>query len=362
MSSLGIRHLLTAPARWLASPGDHDGIVVSSRIRLARNRVGTAFRRTLDGEAEQALVEELLAVVTQATDWPRDQLLQPARLSELERQALVERQLISREIANGNHPSGLCISPDQVVTLMLNEEDHVRLQVISAGLCLDQCLARAQWTDRDLEKHVAWAIHPRLGYLTACHTNCGTGLRASVMLHLPALAETGELKAVLRALDKLHMTVRGLHGEGSEATGHYYQVSNARTLGIEERSLVGSIHAATLRLIEAERLARQALLTKGRLTLEDKIYRGWGLLTHARSLTSEELNEHLSWVRLGLALRLLPVAGAIGPTWANLDRIFLLCQPAHLQLLHMPDQGAAATAAVRDQLRSGLVRDWIQAG
>ncbi len=350
-----VRHIVTAPVRWLDSPGPFDGIVISSRIRLARNRAGTRFRRTLPIEDQQTLVDDLMTAVHRALPWPDDLRVQPSRLSDLERAALLERHLISREIAGGRHPSGLCLSDDHAVALLLNEEDHVRLQCFGAGLCLENCLERAIATDRSLESAVTWAVDPVHGHRTACHTNVGTGLRASVMLHLPALAETGELKAVLRALDKLHMTVRGILGEGSEATGHCYQVSNARTLGQDESTIVAGIHAAVLRLVEGERLARQSLADRNRVTLEDKVYRAWGLLTNARALTSDELNEHLSWIRLGLALRMLSM-GDGGPTWSNLDRIFLTCQPAHLQILH---EGAVDPAG-RDRVRATLVRQWLR--
>jgi protein arginine kinase len=172
------------------------------------------------------------------------------------------------------------------------------------------------------------------------------------MLHLPALAETGELKQVLRALAKLHMTVRGTHGEGSEAAGHYYQVSNQRSLGMREQDLVGAIGEAAERIVAAEQMARQALLDKGRVRLEDKVHRAWGVLTNARSLNTEELSEHISWVRLGVALHVLPTA-----RWATLDRILLQCQPAHLQLMH----AEADDPARRDPLRANLVREWLSA-
>ncbi|MBA2481921.1 MAG: ATP--guanido phosphotransferase [Planctomycetes bacterium] len=338
------------PCAWLQSPGDHDGIVVSSRIRLARNVAGYAFHRKLSRQRQQELVDELIAAIARATDWKDPLVAQVPRLSDAERQALVERQLISRDLAGGKSPAGVYVSRDEIHSLMLNEEDHVRLQVIQSGFSLHHNLARAVALDRALERELEWSYHPTLGYLTACHTNVGTGMRASIMLHLPALAETGELKQVLRALTKLHMTVRGQHGEGSEANGHYYQVSNMRSLGVDEATVVESITECAQKIVSAEQLARQALLDKGRVRLEDRVHRAWGVLTNARSIDTAELNEQMSWLRLGVALHVLDI-----PKWAVLDKILLQCQPAHLQLLH----SHAEDPTERDPLRANLVRTWL---
>ncbi len=345
--------LAQRPCSWLASPGEHAGIVVSSRIRLARNCAGWAFHRTLPKAKQQELVNRLIDTALRVTGWTDATALQLQKLNAIERQVLVERQLISRDLAGAKRPAGVVVSADETVALMLNEEDHVRLQVITAGFALRENLARAVALDRALEPDLDWSFSPQLGYLTSCHTNLGTGLRASVMLHLPALHETGELKQVLRALSKLHVTVRGQHGEGSEAAGHYYQVSNSRSLGLSEDDLVRAIHDTAERIITAEQLARQSLWDAKRTLLEDKVFRAQGVLTNARRLSADELTEHLSWLRLGLALRVLQLHVA----WPTLDRIFLQCQPAHLHLSH-PD---ADEPDARDQLRATLVRQWLAA-
>ncbi len=344
--------LLTRPVPWLASPGQHDGIVVSTRVRLARNCASYAFRRRLSRHRQQELVDHLLGAAARLPELRDAQHLRLDELDETERLALVERQLASRELANGKHPAGLSVSADQVVSLMANEEDHVRLQVTDAGLHPLDNLARAQHIDRQLEAALGWAFHERFGYLTACPTNVGTGLRASVMLHLPALAESGELKAALRGLQSLHMTVRGLHGEGSEPAGHFFQISNQRALGMSEESLASAIAETADRLVAYERLAREALLERSRWRLEDKVFRAWGLLTHARALTSEELTNELSWVRLGAATGILA-----WHDWPVLDRLFVTCQPAHLQL----QNPLACEAPHRDRLRADLVRQALAA-
>ncbi|MBA3684103.1 MAG: protein arginine kinase [Planctomycetes bacterium] len=325
-------------------------IVISSRIRLARNLATFPFQRKLSRNRQQDLVAQLATKVTKATAWPSPLTLQMTELSEVERAALVERQLISRDLATGKRPAAVHVSPDETCSLMINEEDHLRLQVITPGLSLRKGIEQAVALDQSLEPHVEWAVHPQYGYLSACPTNTGTGLRASVMLHLPALAETQELRQVLRGLGKLHMTVRGLHGEGSEASGHYYQVSNQRSLGSTEQEIVDAIVETVDKIVAYEELARQALLDNNRPKLEDRAWRAWGLLTHARTLTYDELIDQLSWLRLGAALAILPAQD-----WTVLDRIFLQGQPAHLQLQH----DHAAIPEARDRLRADLVRGWL---
>lgn len=344
-----VADLVKRPVGWLRSPGTRHGIVVSSRIRLARNSVAHGFQRTLSRTRQQDLVGHLLSRIARATGWTDAWALDMGKLDETERQALAERQLISRELATGKRPSAAYGSADERHALMINEEDHLRLQVIAAGLSLDENLRLAQELDRALDSHIAWAVHPRFGYLSACPTNTGTGLRASVMLHLPALAETQDLKAVLRGLGKLHMTVRGLHGEGSEASGHFYQVSNQRSLGHTEEEFAAEISEAVQAIAGHEELARTALLDHSRWRIEDKVHRAFGLLRSARSLAYEELIDQLSWVRLGTALELLPAR------WEVLDRILVECQPAHLQLVH----GAETTPEGRDRTRAALVRTWL---
>ncbi len=345
-----VADLVARPCSWLHSPGEHDGIVVSSRIRLARNVAGWNFQRKLPKGRQQELLDLLMGALERATGWTGALSLQIAKLGETERQVLVERQLASREIAAAKRPCGVYVSGDEMHSVMLNEEDHVRIQVIHPGSSLMENLERAITLDQSLERELDWSWHPRYGYLTACHSNVGTGMRASIMLHLPALAETGELKQVLRALGKLHMCVRGQHGEGSEASGHYYQISNMRSLGLDEATLASSITETAATIVAAEQMARQALLEKGRNRCEDRVHRAWGLLTSARVLSNEELTEQMSWVRLGVALHLLRE-----PQWATLDRILVQCQPAHLQVSH----ANAGDPATRDELRASLVRRWL---
>jgi protein arginine kinase len=350
--------LAAQPAGWLHSPGDHAGIAVASRIRLARNLADTPFPRKLPAARSRQMVERIAEVAVRAMAGTPGEVLRIDRLDGNARAVLVERQVISRELAGSKRAGALWLAADERTALMIGEEDHLRLQVFASGLSLAPLLAQAVEIDRRLERELPWAVHPELGYLTACHSNLGTGLRASVMLHLPALAETGELKAVLRALDKLHLAVRGRHGEGSEPHGHLYQISNQRTLGLDEDAIIRLVGEAALRVIETERVAREALLTEvHRHRLEDRTWRAWALLSNARVLSSDDLVEHLGWLRLGLALDVLHTLPK-RPTWAVLDRIMLQAQPAHLQALHP----AATDPVWRDRLRAELVRTWLAGG
>ena len=345
--------LAIRPAAWLGSPGKHDGIVLATRVRLARNVAGRPFFRTLAKSAQQDLVDELLVAVAQASGCTTACGWRLGRLPEVERQLLVERHLISREHASAKRPAGLHLEADELLAVMINEEDHLRIQAIRSGFDLSAALEAAVAFDRRIEAVVPYAIDPRLGYITTCHTNLGTGMRASVMMHLPALAESDGLKPILRALGTLHLTVRGRHGEGSEALGHHYQISNLRSLGMDEDTLVGEVEQAVERIIVAERLARERLLTHARPRLEDRIYRAWGLLTQARILASDELCDQLGWLRLGLALHVLPDEAA-HLDWVTLDRLASLGQPAHLQL---GGQGPNLDeVSARDAFRARLVR------
>ncbi|MDA3961578.1 MAG: ATP--guanido phosphotransferase [Planctomycetota bacterium] len=342
--------LANQAAGWLKSGGEHADVVVSSRVRLARNVSGHPFRRELDSIAQEELVAELLATVDQATDWHDGLSLELGELSSVERKVLLERRLISREMVSAKHPGGLVVDSDEGRAVMINEEDHARIQALAPGLAVDACLDQAVALDRSLEHHLPWAISTEYGYLTSCPTNTGTGMRASVMMHLPALAETKEISAALRGIAKLHLTVRGLFGEGSQASGHYYQVSNQRTLGMTEHDIATTIGETVSNLVSYEQMARESMLNHRRSQLEDRVFRAWGLLTAARRLSGDELVDQLSWVRLGRAV------GIVDCTWETLDRIFLQCQAAHLELQH-PE---ARDAETRDEIRAGLVRTWLR--
>src|SRR5207237_5140199 len=218
-------------------------------------------------------------------------------LSPLDRQLLVERQLISRELASADGPRGVALGPHETVSLMVNEEDHLRLQVMRSGFALDEAWQDIDRVDDLLEQRVSYAFSEEFGYLTACPTNVGTGMRSSVMLHLPALVWSKQIEKVFRALQKINLVVRGLYGEGSRASGDFYQISNQVTLGKSEATALGEIREVNLQIIAYERQARAALLRENRQGLHDRVARAYGTLQSATMMTSEETMALLSSVR-----------------------------------------------------------------
>ena len=335
---------------WLRGTGPESDIVISTRIRLARNLASFPFCNRASsfqkGEIENLLREQ----VTKLELDPRLAYLALPGLSVLDRQFLVERQLISRELAGSEGPRGVALGPQETVSLMINEEDHLRLQVMRSGFALDETWQQIDRVDDLLEQRVSYAFSDDFGYLTACPTNVGTGMRASVMLHLPALEQTKEIEKVFRALQKINLAVRGLYGEGSRASGHFYQISNQVTLGKSEQTLLNEIHGVIPQIITYERAARGRMLRENRQNLLDKISRAQGTLGSATMMTSEETMELLSYVRLGINLNLIEDL-----TIATVNELFIHTQPAHLQkLMGVPLDGEERNAARARYLRTRI--------
>jgi protein arginine kinase len=268
-------------------------------------------------------------------------------LSTLDRQFLVERQLISRELATAEGPRGVALGPQETVSLMVNEEDHLRLQVMRSGFTLDEAWQEIDRVDDLLEERVTYAFSEEFGYLTACPTNVGTGMRASVMLHLPALEHTKQIEKVFRALQKINLAVRGLYGEGSRASGHFYQISNQVTLGKSEQQVLEEIRTNILEIVRYERVARTTWLRDNRQSLQDKVSRAHGTLCSATMMTSEETMELLSFVRLGINLQLVDDI-----TIPTVNELFIHTQPAHLQKL----MGATLDGEERNAARARYLR------
>lgn len=312
---------------WLRGSGPKSEIVISSRIRLARNVAGFPFlARCAPGE-RQALEAKLRDTVLQSDLAPQLMYVDLAAAPELDRQLLVERHLISRPHAAVEGARGVAISGDETLSIMINEEDHLRIQVLRSGLQLEDAWAQINRIDDLLEQKLPWSFHPKFGYLTACPTNVGTGLRVSVMLHLPALKLTGEIEKVFRAAKELRLAVRGLYGEGTEATGDFYQISNQTTLGKSEEQILNEFQVAVVpRIVEYELQARRVLTSDRAVAVDDRIYRAVGVLRSARLLTSEEVLFLLSHVRLGIHLgRITDI------DMKAVNELFLQTQSAHLQ-------------------------------
>lgn len=321
---------------WLRGSGPESDIVVSSRIRLARNLADFPFIRKCTGldraEIERTLRDKFsrIAMFHDAT------YLDVNSLPDIDRRLLVERQLISREHAEADGARGVAIDPTEQFSVMVNEEDHLRIQVMHSGLDLDAAWQQIDAIDDLLEEHVTYAFHDRLGYLTACPTNVGTGMRVSVMLHLPALVLTRQIEKVFRSLHKINLAVRGLYGEGSQAMGDFYQISNQITLGKSEQELIQQVGDVAPALIEYERKARQYLIDESRRDLHDRVSRAYGVLCTAQTISSEETMQLLSSVRMGVNLGLIRDVAI--PT---VNQLFIHTQPAHLQKLRGIDLDTA---------------------
>ena len=344
---MNLDSLTHTSGEWLRGSGPESDIVISSRVRLARNLAAFPFTNRASGY-QKAEIEALLRdrIAKLEVD-PRLGYLTVPALSTLERQLLVERQLISRELAAADGPRGVALGPQETVSVMVNEEDHIRLQVMRSGFTLDETWQQIDRVDDLLEQRVGYAFSEEFGYLTACPTNVGTGMRASVMLHLPALEYTKQIEKVFRALQKINLAVRGLYGEGSRASGHFYQISNQVTLGKSETGILGEIHGVIPQIISYERQARAAWLRDNRGGLQDKVSRAYGTLCSATMMTSEETMELLSYVRLGVNL------GLIGDiTIPTVNELFIHTQPAHLQKL----MGSALDGEERNAARARYLR------
>jgi protein arginine kinase len=313
---------------WLAGSGPDSDIVVSSRIRLARNLADYPFIRKCTGLDRAAVEKTLRDRFAQIASFNEVTYVDVNGLPDIDRQFLVERQLISREHADSDGARGVAIDPTEQFSVMVNEEDHLRIQVMHSGLDLQAAWEQINRIDDLLEEQIAYAFHDRLGYLTACPTNVGTGMRVSVMLHLPALVLTGQIEKVFRSLHKISLAVRGLYGEGSQAMGDFYQVSNQITLGKSEEELLQQVGDIAPVLIEYERKARKSLIHERRRELHDRVSRAYGLLCTAQTISSEETMQLLSSVRMGVNLGLIRDVAI--PT---VNQLFIHTQPAHLQKL-----------------------------
>src|SRR3954471_2847680 len=281
--------LTTRAGEWLRGNGPMSEIVISSRIRLARNLTGHRFLGRASRTERNALVKQVSSVLLDNPVAPSSFYVNLDDAPEIDRNLLVERHLISKQHASSEGARGVCVSGDETVSIMVNEEDHLRIQVLRSGLQLDEAWSQINSIDDNLEAKLNFSFHPRFGYLTACPTNVGTGMRVSVMLHLPALKLTGEIEKVFRAAKDMKLAVRGLYGEGTEATGDFYQISNQTTLGKTEEDILKEFNDMIIpKIIMAEVAARQILESERPLALDDKIGRAIGVLKYARLLTSEE--------------------------------------------------------------------------
>ncbi len=340
-------YLLKQTCEWLKGTGPNSDIVMSSRVRLARNVEDFPFSHWANKKQERDAAE-LLSGALKATDFLKTgHLISMAEIDDVDKQFLLERHLISREHIVHPEYKAVMIGDKEVVSVMINEEDHLRIQVMQSGFNLQECWRIASRLDDSLHKKIKFAFHNEWGYLTACPTNTGTGLRASVMLHLPSLVMTKQIGRVLQAIGKLGMTARGLYGEGTEAEGNFFQISNQTTLGSAEADIIDNLERIIRQVIGHEENARKTLMKQNRDLLQDKIWRASGTLKSAHIINTKETLSLLSMVRLGVDMGLL----------TDMDRravneLFILTQPAHLQKI----EGKVLNQAQRDVRRASLIR------
>jgi protein arginine kinase len=348
---MDIHEFLIPPAETARRKGPYDRIVMSSRVRLARNLKDAAFPGWAK-KPERIRVLEMIRPAIQGLPEMKEAFADAMdNLSTLDKQILVERHLISREHAAKSAGSGLVLNREETLCFMINEEDHLRMQALRPGLQLRQAWTAIDQADSALEKKLEYAFSPELGYLTACPTNIGTGIRVSAMLHLPGLVLSEQINPIIQSVNKLGLAVRGLYGEGTEALGNVFQVSNQMTLGESETAIVERLEKVLAQIIEHEENARATLLEKKAKMVYNHIGRAYGILANAHSISSKETMNLLSLMRLGIDMGLFP-----GVDRSLVDELFILTQPAHLQKQH----SEKLSAEERDLLRADMVRERLK--
>src|SRR5476651_2402841 len=346
-----LHEFLVSPAETARRHGPHDRIVMSSRVRLARNLKDAAFPGWAK-KPERVKILETIRPAVESLPEMRDSFSEAMdNLGALDKQILVERHLISREHAAKSSGSGLVLNREETFCVMINEEDHLRMQALRPGLQLKQAWNAIDHLDSELEKLLDYAFDGDLGYLTACPTNLGTGIRVSAMLHLPGLVLAEQINQIIQSVGKLGLAVRGLYGEGTEALGNIFQVSNQMTLGESEPDIVERLNKVLSQIIEHEENARGTLIEKKPKIVYNQIGRAYGVLANAHSISSKETMNLLSLLKLGLDMSMFP-----GTERSLVDELFMITQPAHLQK-QFSDK---LSAEERDLLRSDMVRERLK--
>ncbi|RUS44232.1 protein arginine kinase [Cohnella sp. AR92] len=334
---------------WMRKEGPDSDVVLSSRIRIARNLRSFPFPMLATPAQSEGVVEQLLGIAESG----RLNGLGPIHtyhlsdLTELDKLVLVEKHLISPALASESRNGALILTRNEDVSIMINEEDHLRIQCLYPGFQIKEAWEYASKIDDIFEEGVDFAFDEKHGYLTSCPTNVGTGIRASVMMHLPALVLTGQINRILSAVTQVGLAVRGIYGEGSEATGNLFQVSNQITLGQSENEILDNLYAVARQMIGHEKAARERLMAESRPRLEDRVERSYGILSHARIMDSKEAAQRLSDIRLGMNLGLLP--GLDQPT---LNELIVSTQPGFLQQAF----GEPLNPEQRDMTRAEIIR------
>ncbi|MCM3240866.1 protein arginine kinase [Heyndrickxia oleronia] len=342
-----------AVSSWMSKEGPDSDIVLSSRIRLARNFKDYKFPTLFSNEEAREIITKVESVLH--TDFHLEgnqvELLKMDQLQALQKKVLVEKHLISPNLADDSSHGAVILSGEEDVSIMINEEDHIRIQCLFPGLQLKEALDKANKIDDLMEEHIDYAYSEKLGYLTSCPTNVGTGLRASVMVHLPGLILTQQMNRIIPAINQLGLVVRGIYGEGSEALGNIFQISNQITLGKSETDIVEDLISVVQQIIAQERSAREALIKTSNIQLEDRVFRSYGVLTNSRIIESKEASQCLSDVRLGID------TGYIKNVSKNiLNELMIFTQPGFLQQY----AGGPLRPYERDIRRATLIRERLK--
>lgn len=348
---MDLHEFLTPPTETTRRTGPHDRIVMSSRVRLARNLKNLPFPGWAKKPDRVKALESIRPAVESLPQMVNAFSQSMDNLTNIDKQILVERHLISREHAAKSGGSGLVLNKDESLCVMINEEDHLRMQALRPGLQLKQAWLTIDQVDSDLEKRLDYAFNGELGYLTACPTNLGTGIRVSAMLHLPGLVLAEQINQIIQSVNKLGLAVRGLYGEGTEALGNVFQVSNQMTLGEAETDIVERLNKVLLQIIEHEENARILLLEKKPKMVFNHVGRAYGILANAHSISSKEAMNLLSLMRLGVDLGHFPKVER-----GLIDELFIVTQPAHLQKQFTEKLAAEE----RDVLRADMVRERLK--
>lgn len=348
MNPWTLQNMLKVKMGWVEPTGPDHAVVLSSRVRVARNLRKAPFPSVADAKASAGVLKSVFDAARKTPTLKAAAFVGLDDIEAVERTFLIERRLASQLLAAEPKGRGVAIGEREILSVMVNEEDHLRLQAIDSGLCVRELWQRLDKLDEQLSESLEFATDPQWGYLTACPTNTGTGLRASALVHLPGLSLTGQLNGVLQGLPRLGLTARGMYGEGTKVLGDFYQISNATTLGRSEATIVDEVAAAVKALVTRELDNRRALAEGDhRLRLEDLVYRGAGTLANARCISFEETMQHFSYLRVALTL-----GWKVPATVELLNDLVMLCQPAHIQLI----AGRELEAGQRDILRAGLLR------
>jgi protein arginine kinase len=345
--------LKNATSKWMRDDGPESDIVISTRIRVARNLGEYPFPLLATDSQAEAIIEDVRRAIQHPAfrKLGNFELLRCKNLTELERNVLVEKHLISPNLAEEVRHGAVVLRDDEAISIMINEEDHIRLQCIVPGLEISSAWQMANHLDDALEQTLNYAFDEKRGYLTACPTNVGTGIRASVMMHLPGLVITNQIHRILQAISQVGLVVRGIYGEGSEAVGNLFQISNQLTLGQSEPEILGNLQVVAKQIIEHERQARRQLMRENREQLEDRICRSYGILSYARRIDSKETMQRLSDVRLGIDLGIIK-----GVSSRILKELMVMTRPAFLQKY----AGQELTSGERDWRRASMIRERLR--